>query len=522
MCKEAIMRQGTDRSNAIATGSVVTGVAGNSTGSDSAGGERQQLSLSALLPGSRFFAGQDIAFTSLASSFDSAQPGELVVYRIGRDCPAKLVAESLARGAAGILTEQVLPCPLPQCIVGDVDHALAVIRRQQLGRPDRKLLTVGVIGSAGKTTTTLLLASMLRGCGIRTAYQSDLGQSDGVVQSVSGELLPLGERLVEWIGDASDCGCQAAIIEVSDGAARQGQYDSIEFDVLVVTGSAVCSEDYGPSGLQSVLERLTPSGVVIAPADDPRAMRTIRDACVPMVTYGVCSAADVTAKIIDQSGGMTTLLVTHHDTTTVMETSLCGPAMAANHAAATLFGLLIAQPLALVVETLSQLRVVPGRGERLEHFGHATVVIDAGGTPDRVATTLRTYRASKAPGRLWCVLAANGHDAPQTLARYGTLLEQLADHSIVTAQLPTKATFLAASHGVLDGVQRCAAFRLVADFRRAIQWAVSAARPSDTILVITGQRGQSAREQRVDLEQISAWVEEARQSPAAPQLRIVG
>ena len=213
---------------------------------------------------------------------------------------------------------------------------------------------------------------------------------------------------------------------------------------------------------------------------------------------------------------MTTLLVTHRDTTAAMETSLCGPAMAANHAAAILTGLLIDQPLQEVVEKLSQLRVIPGRGERLESYGHASVVLDAGGSPDRVVTALRTYRSMKSGGRLWCVLAVNGSDSPEWLARYGSLMERFADNAIVTSQTERKSGFLSASHAVLDGVERCAAFRLVADRRRAIEWAVSEAGPNDTILLVTGQRNQTAVEQRSDIQRISRWVESARESGDSP------
>jgi UDP-N-acetylmuramoyl-L-alanyl-D-glutamate--2,6-diaminopimelate ligase len=418
----------------------------------------------------------------------------------------------MSRGAAGILTEQVLPCPLPQCIVGDIELALARIASQQLDRPDRKLLSVGVIGSAGKTSTTLLVSSLLRSCGIRTAYQTDLGDCDGIVQSTPSESLPVNAPLVHWLDEANHSACEAAIIELSDQDARRGHYDAVEFDILIVTGSATCAGDYGPSGLQCALERLAEGGVVIAPVDDARAMRVIGDSGATLVSYGVRKAAHVTAKIIEQSGGMTTLLVTHRDTTAVMETSLCGAAMAANHAAAIVVGLLVDQPLQEIVDKLGRLPSIPGRGQRLDGFDQAAVILDAGGSADRAVTALRTFRSMKSAGRMWCVFAVNANDSSELLANYGSLLERFADHTILTAQPESKSKFLSASHAVLDGVEKCATLRLVADRRRAIEWAVAQAGQNDTILVITGEREQTAAEQRADIERISGWVESARRS----------
>ena len=512
------MRHGIDRSETIVAHSVFANhaepIAPTDSDSLSTVCEDGRFSLRRMLSGSRFLCGDDVVFSSIAESAELADQGDLVVYRIGQDCPSKLVADALARGAAGILTEQVLPCPLPQCIVGDIELAMARITAEQLGHPDRKLLTVGVIGSAGKTSTSLLVSSLLRASGVRTAYQTDLGECDGVIQSTATQSLPVGAPLVQWVGEASDAECKAAIIELANDDARHGHYEAIEFDLVIVTGSATCSGDFGPSGLQCVLDRLVPGGVVIAPSDDAKATRVIRDSGARLLTYGVRKGADVTAKIIDQSGGMTTSLITHQDTTAVMETSLCGPAMAANQAAAVLVGLLIGEPLQEVVEKLSQLRSLPGRGQRVEGFDQATVVLDAGGSPDRAATALRTFRSMKSPGRMWCVLAIDGNDSPELQARYGSLLERFADNAIVTSRAEAKASFLSASHAVLDGVEKCASFRLVADRRRAIEWAVSEARPGDTILFITGERNQTATEQRSDIERISGWIDSARKAGA--------
>ncbi len=479
------------------------------------------ISLRSVLGTARFFAGNDIEFRSIAASAATAAEGDLVVYRIGEACPAQLVADAVARGAAGILSEQVLPCPLPQCIVGDVDLALAEVAAKQFSHPDRKLLTIGVVGSAGKTSTALLVASLFRQCGIRTGYQTDLGDCDGIVQTTSNETVPAHRELIEWIGQTADAGSHAAIIELSDDDARRGGYGAVEFDLLVMTGSVSRSTDYGESGLQCALERLTSSGVVIAPADDPKVMRIVRDSGAKVVTYGIRQAADVTAKIIEQSGGMTTLLVSHGNTTAVMESSLCGAAMAANHAAAAVAGLLVDQPLHEIAEKLGQLREIPGRGQSLDDQQHAAVILDAGGSPERAAAALRTYRSMKSGGRLWCVLAIDAGDHPEQLARYGSLLERFADNAIITSQPDCQSKFLSASHCVLDGVEKCAAMRLVADRQRAVRWAVGEARPTDTVLVIAASFGTSAHQQRSEIDRIQSWVESERralQEPAEPKI----
>lgn len=485
-----------------------------------------QLSLRQILPSARFTKQGDAKFTSIADDVTRAVPGDLVVYRIGKDDPAKLVANAMSRGVAAILTEQLLPCPVPQCIVGDVELAMASITAARLDRPDRKLLTIGVIGSAGKTTTSLLIATLLRGCGVRAGYQTNLGSHDGVLHTVAPESVPSGAGLVTWMADAADTGCQATVIELSEDDARYGHYDAIEFDLVVVTGATTGNTDFGPSALQCVIERMTDDAVIVAPADDSKAMNVIRESDVRVVTYGVRKSADVTAKIIDQSGGMTTLLVTHDDTSAAMETSLCGGAMAANHAAAIVVGLLLDQPLTDIIESISALRSVPGRGQKLSRYGHASVIIDAAGTPDRAAAAMRTFRSLKSNGRLWCIVAIDGGEEATTLARYGTLIERFADQAILTAQPDAKSSFLSGSHAVLDGVEKCAALRLVADRTRAIRWAMNEAGPNDTILVLTGDRHQTPKTSRTNLQRIEKMIEKewdrADDASPKPKFKVVG
>ncbi len=466
----------------------------------------QGISLSELFPAAEFSGDSDILVGEIAESAAVASVGELVVYRIGEDCPSRLVADAMARGAAGILTEQLLPCPLPQCVVGDVELALAEIRSRQLGHPDRKLLTVGVMGAAGKTSTTLLIASLLRASGIRTSYVCDLGGSDGVVQTTDDDALATGVRLVEHLSESVDAGSHAAIVEVSEEQARHGHYDSIQFDILIVTGAASRSGDFGPLGLQCLLERVTADGVVIAPSDDKRACQIIHEHECHVLTYGVGTLGDVAVNVLEHAGGMSTLLLTHQDTTAVMETALCGDAMAANHAAAATVGLLIALPLESIAERLGSLREIPGRGQRLSEYDRATVVVDAGGSPDRVLSSLQTCCSMKSNGRLWCVLAIDQATSAESLARYGSIMERFADHAVVTSRKEAQSAFLNDSHSLLDGVTKCAAFRLVANQKRAVEWAVEQASPADTVLVITSQTGQSARQQRSEIERLKRWL----------------
>ncbi|MDM4014356.1 glutamate ligase domain-containing protein [Roseiconus lacunae] len=465
--------------------------------------------LASVLSHAKFFGCDDISVDAITNDVNRCVEGETVVYRVGEMDPVEFVSTALARGAKAILTEQLLPCPLPQCVVSQADHALAKIASAKNDGPDRRLLTVGVLGSSGKTSTCLMLATMMKSFGMRIAYQTDLGSSDGVMTDTSTTSLPVGEALINWLGESADCLSRAAIIEVDDKAARDGHYDAIQFDVLIVTGKDAPGEDFGPSSLQCLADRLTSTGVIIAPEGSERIDRVIEKAECQSLGYGTTTGCEFGASIIDQSGGMSTIMLSAGDTSAMMETPLCGYTMASNLAAASTLGVLLGYSVHQVAESLSTLRSIPGRGQRLPDFGRATVVLENGGRADRITASLRTARATTVGGKVWCVLALGEFANESELARIGTTIERNAHRCIVTGETVGGA-FLKRAHQLLDGVKECAAIRLVADSDKALRWAIRHADPRDTIVVFTNRKASSAHDDRMTWDDLRGVVDDER------------
>lgn len=495
-------------------------------------GATELRSLASLLPKSRFFSGSDIAFHSIAKSADTCEAGQLVVYRIGMDCPEALICDALARGAAGILTEQILPVPLPQCIVGDTDRALAEIFAQdsiaQNGcRADQRLLTIGIVGGYGKGATALCLAAILREIPCRVAYQSDLGDSDGITTDVSDRAHLTGASLMEHLRDSADAGAAASVFELDADVLRRGGYDQIGLDVLVIMPGGSDSSDFGPTAVQCALERVRAEGLVVLGIGDRCSARAVREAGLSCLTYGVNADADVSLQTVGIEGGVLTGMIRHEMNSAMMESHLGQGVFTEPLVAAAAVGIATNNPLVQIAESLSGLRELPGRCQGITaddwNVAHASpkMLLDVAGSPQRAEFVLRAIGeqtrggssdvismnsrdragAAKRP-KIWCVLAVSSRDDDATLARYGRLLETMADHCVLTCDRSCKDRFLALSHGVLDGVEQCAAIRLVADQERAVGWATHAASPHDTVVVLGGVDRRSAQTQRQDLQRL--------------------
>ncbi|MHB8672021.1 MAG: Mur ligase domain-containing protein, partial [Acidimicrobiales bacterium] len=107
----------------------------------------------------------------------SAGPGSLFCCLRGRHVDGHDVAgDAVARGAVALLCERTLDVgvEITQAVVADSRRAMAPVAANFYGQPSRHLDVVGVTGTNGKTTTTLLLASILEADGRPTGVVGTL------------------------------------------------------------------------------------------------------------------------------------------------------------------------------------------------------------------------------------------------------------------------------------------------------------------------------------------------------------
>ena len=84
--------------------------------------------------------------------------------------------QAVSNGAVALVVERPLELGVPQLVVPSARRAMAVAADEFLGRPSAELEVAGVTGTNGKTTTSGLLAAILRAAGAPT----------GVIGTLSG------------------------------------------------------------------------------------------------------------------------------------------------------------------------------------------------------------------------------------------------------------------------------------------------------------------------------------------------
>ena len=113
-------------------------------------------------------------------------------------------------------------------------NAVSVI---QYSRPSQKLTVVGVTGTNGKTTTTLLIRNVLQSAGIKTGLlgTTETAVGDEVIPNTVHTTMP-GRGLIHMqLRKMVNAGCKVAIVETTSEGIKQYRHEGVEYDMVVFT-----------------------------------------------------------------------------------------------------------------------------------------------------------------------------------------------------------------------------------------------------------------------------------------------
>ena len=149
---------------------------------------------------------------------------------------AEYLTEALQKGAAAYVSERAYDVSAPRLIVSDVRHALAVLGRLYYNDVTDKLVTVGITGTKGKSTTAYYMRYILNDylslqgkpdC----AIISSIDTYDGVSTEESHITTPEVLELYRHFQNAHDSGITHLVMEVSSQALKVGRVRGMTFDV---------------------------------------------------------------------------------------------------------------------------------------------------------------------------------------------------------------------------------------------------------------------------------------------------
>lgn len=351
----------------------------------------KQLSMS--MTQAEYF-GTDVPFSDISTDTRTCHDGSLFFALKGERFDAHdFVNLAMHNGAVALVVERRLNCPLPQIVVPDTKRALG--ESAAYWRRHKAIRVIAVAGSNGKTTTTQMIASILK-----TQYGDAALFTQGNLNN------DIGVPLTLWrLRDTHE----VAVVETGMNHIGEMQYltDMVRPNVAVITNAQREHQEFLKTVEASarengrIFEGLMPAGYAVYPADD--ACAGIWDASTTQVShirFARDSVAEVTGNVQSLSDGILVQIQTEKGLLTA-KISVLGEHNLSNAMAATAAALSLNLSLATIKQGLETFKPVNRRGE-LTTLSNGTVMIDDtyNANPDSMRAAIDVLARQPAPRML--------------------------------------------------------------------------------------------------------------------------
>jgi UDP-N-acetylmuramoyl-L-alanyl-D-glutamate--2,6-diaminopimelate ligase len=445
-------------------------------------------------------------------------PGDLFVAWKGlRHDGARFGADALARGAVAVVADSARPPGVepraPWLVAAEPRRLLGALAAPLYGHPDRRLTTIGVTGTNGKSTTVELVAAMLDAAGRPCGRIGTLGaRFPGLEGAAIERTSPEASDLFRILESMRRLGARAAAMEVSSHALAQGRVDGAAFDVGVFTNLTRDHFDFH-AGFDDYFEtkarlfqQLKPHGKAVVNLGDAHGAR-LAERLPGALGYGLTGESAGAAETqvaprrvaLDQHGLKGELATPRGPF--AFESPLLGRYNLDNLLAAVAAAEALELPHAAMAAGIAATRPLPGRMEPVDAGQPFVALIDYAHTEAALEAAIRSTRELSG-AKVVVVFGCGGDRDPGKRPRMGKVAGTLADLPIVTSDNPRSEDPLAIIAAVEDGLRTSgnAAYRVVPDRREAIRRAVAVASQGGWALLVAGKGHE--REQIVGDERL--------------------
>ena len=473
---------------------------------------RGEDALVALAPVAEASPGQvdaeGLAISAIRDDSRTVEPGDLFVAIRGLRVDGQdYVAEAIDRGAVAVAVEEPFrELAVPQIVVKRASSALASAAAWWHGDPSRELLTVGITGTNGKTTTSFLARAALEGAGIPTGLVGTIGIGIGeeLRRNAEPNTTPGALELQRLLREMVEAGEQAVVIETSSHGLAADRVGSVDYDAAIFTNLShehldfhKTFEAYRDAKL-SLFSRLRREGkagrpgLAIVNADDGHGA-AFAEAAVStgarVLTYGEGDGAEIRLLGFEAEPATSRLHVSLAGQEHQLRLRLPGRFNARNALAALALAHGWGLDIDAVIAALEAVKGVPGRMERVEAGQPFVVVIDFAHTPGSLEAILRELAPLAAEGR--GVITVFGSSGERDVAKRPLMGEATARNSrlvIVTEDDSRGEDPQAIFEQIAVGADKAGKRRnedllVIPDRREAIAEAFRRAQPGDVVLL---------------------------------------
>lgn len=437
----------------------------------------------------------DATVTGITHDSRLVQPGDLYVALPGAYTHGiEFVDQAISNGAVAVATDskwyEFLEIKkVPSLVLNDARRDMAKLAATIYGHPETKLKIVGVTGTNGKTTTTHILRSMFLDAGAHVGVIGTLGTYLDLDSIKTVRTTPESTDLYAVLAVMVERGITAVFMEVSSHALELNRVLGLQFDVAIFTNLTQDHLDFHGSMEQyfAAKAKLFTSSfakTAVVCVDDEWGKKLFAQLEIPAISIGTTGDWKTQVSSSD-SAGVTTLDIERSDGSQMsIAVNMLGSYNTMNASCALAASEILGLPLARGIESLRNIRAIPGRLENVRTASQATVFVDYAHTPDAVATALEAISKSGV-GQLITVIGCGGDRDATKRPIMGRVAAQLSNVVIITDDNPRSEEPAKIRREIMTGIDsKTIKVFEIANRREAIAMALRIAQPGDAVAIL--------------------------------------
>lgn len=351
----------------------------------------------------------------------------------------KYIEDAIKNGATKIIAEYG-NYPVETIIVNNTKDYLVKYLYDNYYSEIKDLKLIGITGTNGKTTTSILIHNMLNKLGKKTAYIGTngfyIGKFIKELPNTTPEIIDIYELLIE----AKKEGCEYVCLEASSHGLDQNRLKGLTFDFAVFTnlthehlGYHKTMENYAKAK-QKLFNMLRNNKYAIINNDD-----NYKDYFIVKgnnnITYSF-TKGDYYIKEYNITLSHSTFSVVHNNENYTFSTKMLGKHNIYN----SLVSIIILSKIGYTFEEINKvLNTVEGPIGRMENINYKNnnIIIDYAHTPDGIENVLKTARELK-PNKIITVIGCGGGTGSDREKRseMGNLVLTMSNKTIFTNDNP--------------------------------------------------------------------------------------
>ena len=409
----------------------------------------------------------------------------------------RFIPAAMEKGAAVVVTAKAPEQDVPYVVVKSDRLAMAQIAANLHDHPAEKLCMIGVTGTNGKTSITLLLKHILET--VRGAKVGLIGTMENLIGTEvvpTERTTPESPDLQALFARMVDSGCRYAIMEVSSHALALERVGGVHYDVAAFTNLTEDHLDFHKTMEEYCRAKamlFTRCDKAVVNADDEWYPKIVADAACPVLTTSVKGIGELSARDVELLSDGIRFTAVYHEQKVPVQLSIPGRFTVYN--ALTVLGIALQLGISLEesAQALKTAKGVKGRVEVVPTPGKDyTILIDYAHTPDGLQNVLSSVK-DFCKGRLIAVFGCGGDRDPVKRPIMGRIGADIADIAVITSDNPRTENPHAIIEDIWQGVPSRDNCAVIENRVEAIRYAMDIAEKDD-IIVLAGKGHETYQE----------------------------